>query len=186
VALDGADGLPHLGAPVIAISAKAGLGVTAAASVQLSNGETVSLMSGQDTQFVTGGALRAHTGQAIGVLAGAVKAGEGGVGLQMIAARDAIDVQAQAGTLDVQARDDVHVVSANAHVDWAAAKRISLSTADGANITIEGGNITVQCPGKVEVRAGKKSFSGPERNDVDLPLLPASPYTPTRSYPFSL
>ncbi len=166
--------LPHVAAPVIAISAKAGLGVTAAEAVQLSNGETVSLMSGQDMQFVTGGAMRAHTGQAIGVLAGAVKTGEGGIGLQMIAAQDAVDVQAQAGTLDVQARDDVHVVSANAHVDWAAAKRISLSTADGANITIEGGNITVQCPGKIAVHAGKKSFAGPGNMDYALPKLPRS------------
>ena len=178
VALDGAasgdDKLPHVAAPVIAVSAKAGLGVTAADAVQLSNGETVSLMSGQDTQFVTGGALRQHTGQAIGMLAGAVKAGEGGIGLQMIAAQDAVDLQAQAGTLDVQARDDVHVVSANAHVDWAAAKRISLSTADGANITIEGGNITVQCPGKVAVFAGKKSFAGPANISYSLPALPTS------------
>jgi uncharacterized protein (DUF2345 family) len=148
--------------------------VTAADAVQLANGETVSLMSGQDTQFVTGGAMRMHTGQAIGVLAGAVKAGEGGVGLQMMAAQDAVDVQAQAGTLDVQARDDVHVVSANAHVDWAAAKRISLSTADGANITIEGGNITVQCPGKIAVHAGKKSFAGPQKLEYSLPALPAA------------
>jgi type VI secretion system VgrG family protein len=168
------DKLPHVAAPVVAIAAKAGLGVTAAESVQLANGETVSLMSGQDTQFVTGGAFRAHTGQAIGVLAGAVKPGEGGVGLQMIAAQDDVDVQAQAGTLDVQARDDVHVVSANAHVDWAAAKRISLSTADGANITIEGGNITVQCPGKITVHALKKSFTGGDRLDYDLPKLPSS------------
>jgi uncharacterized protein (DUF2345 family) len=90
----------------------------------------------------------------------------------MIAAQDAVDVQAQAGTLDVQARDDVHVVSANAHVDWAAAKRISLSTADGANITIEGGNITVQCPGKIAVHAGKKSFAGGARSNFAMPHLP--------------
>jgi len=185
VELDGSSKLPHVGAPVIAISAKAGLGVTAADAVQLSNGETVSLMSGQDTQFMTGGALRAHTGQAIGVLAGAVKAGEGGVGLQMIAAQDAVDVQAQAGTLDVQARDDVHVVSANAHVDWAAAKRISLSTADGANITIEGGNITVQCPGKIAVHAGKKSFAGPANMDYPLPKLPRSAL-PQRAMQFKM
>jgi type VI secretion system secreted protein VgrG len=115
----------------------------------LANGETVTLMSGQDTQFVTGGQMRVHTGQAIGVLGGAVKAGEGRLGLQLIAAKDAIDIQAQADELKVQARDEVNVISANAHVDWAAAKKISLSTAGGANITIEGGNITVQCPGKM-------------------------------------
>nr|WP_314543279.1 type VI secretion system Vgr family protein [uncultured Massilia sp.] len=170
----GAGELPHVSAPIIAISAKSGLSVTANHDVQLANGETVSLMSGQDTQFLTGGVLRAHAGQAIGVLAGAIKPGEGGIGLQAIAARGAIDVQAQAGTLDVQARDEVSAVSANAHVEWVAAKRISLSTAGGANITIEGGNITVQCPGKITVHAGKKAFDGPEHLDYRLPELPLS------------
>jgi len=166
--------LPHLTDPVIAISAKAGLGVTAGQAVQLSNGETVTLMSGQDTQFVTGGQLRVHSGQAIGMLGGAVKPGEGGIGLQLIAAKDAVDVQAQADVLNVQARDEVNVVSANAHVDWAAAKSISLSTADGANITIEGGNITVQCPGKITIHAGKKTFPGPTERTYKLPILPQS------------
>jgi uncharacterized protein (DUF2345 family) len=129
-------------------------------------------MSGADTQFVTGGQMRVHTGQAIGVLGGAVKAGEGNFGLQLIAAKDAIDIQAQADELKVQARDEISVISANAHIDWAAAKRISLSTAGGANITINGGNITVQCPGKITVHAGKKSFSGPTNMFSELPVLP--------------
>ena len=174
--VDGGDGskLPHASAPVIAVSARGGLGLTAGQSVQLSNGETATVMSGQDTQFVTGGQMRVHSGQAIGVLAGAVKAGEGGVGLQMIAAKDAIEMQAQADVLTVQARDMVNVMSANAHIDWAAAKRISISTAGGANITIEGGNITVQCPGKITVNAGKKSFVGPEQAAYPLPSMPNS------------
>ncbi|MEN3275822.1 MAG: type secretion system secreted protein VgrG [Massilia sp.] len=93
---DGGDGkLPHLADPLIVIAAKDGFGANAGQSLQLANGETVTLMSGQDTQFVTGGQMRVHAGQAVGVLGGAVKAGEGGVGLQLIAARDAIDVQAQ-------------------------------------------------------------------------------------------
>ena len=79
----------------------------------------------------------------------------------MIEAQDAVDEQAQAGTLDVQVRDDVHVLIASAHVDWAAAKRISLSTADGANITM--------CPGKIAVHAGKKSLGGARA----VPALPA-------------
>jgi type VI secretion system secreted protein VgrG len=171
--LAGANGkLPHSSDPHIAVSAKDGFGANAGQSLQLANGETVTVMSGQDTQFVTGGQMRVHTGQAIGVLGGAVKAGEGGLGLQMIAAKDAIDIQAQADELKVQARDEVNVLSANAHIDWAAAKRISLSTAGGANITIEGGNITVQCPGKVLVRAGRKSFAGPSTRGIDMPRLP--------------
>jgi uncharacterized protein involved in type VI secretion and phage assembly/uncharacterized protein (DUF2345 family) len=164
--------LPHTSDAIIAIAAKDGLGVNAAQSAQLANGETITLMSGHDTQFVTGGQMRVHTGQAIGVLGGAVKAGEGNVGLQLIAAKDAIDIQAQADELKVQARDEISVISANAHIDWAAAKRISLSTAGGANITINGGNITVQCPGKITVHAGKKSFSGPTNMFSELPVLP--------------
>ncbi|MEW6372680.1 MAG: type VI secretion system Vgr family protein [Pseudomonadota bacterium] len=166
--------VPHLVDPVIAIAAKDGFGADAGQSLQLANGETVTLMSGLDTQFVTGGQMRWHTGQAIGVLGGAVKAGEGGLGLQLIAAKDDIDVQAQGDELKVQARDEVNVISANAHIDWAAAKKISLSTAGGANITIEGGNITVQCPGRIVVRAGKKSFLPPQQLSYKLPILPQS------------
>jgi type VI secretion system secreted protein VgrG len=132
----------------------------------------VAVMSGADSQFTTGGQMRVHSGQAIGVLAGAVKAGEGNVGLQLIAGKGAIDYQAQADELKVQARDEINVISANAHIDWAAAKSISLSTAGGANITITGGNITVQCPGKIMVHAGMKKFSSPTSIGADMPVLP--------------
>ena len=172
------DKLPHVTDPIIAIAAKAGLGISAGQSTQLSNGETVTLISGQDTQFVTGGQMRVHAGQAIGLLGGAVQAGEGNAGLQIIAAKDGIDMQSQSDTIEVQARDELSVVSASAHIDWAAAKSISLSTAGGANITIEGGNIIVQCPGKITVHAGKKSFVGPESLPYPLPQLPQSTTVP--------
>ena len=168
------DQLPHTKDAIIAIAARAGLGVVAGQDMQLASGETVTMMSGQDTQFIGGGQLRLHTGQAIGVLGGVVKAGENNIGLQMIAAKQAIDVQAQADVLNVQAREEVNIVSATAHIDWAAAKSIRLSTAGGANITIEGGNITIQCPGKITVFAGRKSFIGPVRLAYPLPALPAS------------
>eukprot|EP01032_Pedospumella_encystans_P023494 gene23495-26598_t len=95
-----------------------------------------------------------------------------GIGLQLVAAADAIDVQAQADTLALQARDDVQVVSAGAHVDWSAAKSIKLATAGGASIVIDGGNIVVSCPGKLTIHAGKKSFSGPASMGAEMPQLP--------------
>ncbi|MGK5030037.1 type VI secretion system Vgr family protein [Janthinobacterium sp. MDT1-19] len=168
------DQLPQTKDAIIAIAARAGLGVIAGQDLQLANGETVTMMSGQDTQFSSGGKLRVHSGQAIGVLAGVVKAGENNIGLQLIAAKQAIDLQAQADVLNVQAREEVNIVSANAHIDWAAAKSIRLSTSGGANITIEGGNITIQCPGKITVYAGRKSFIGPTRAPYVMPPLPSS------------
>ena len=129
--------------------------------------------------------MRLHSAQAIGVLAGAVKAGEGNNGLQMIAAEGEINLQAQADVLAVQARDEVNIFSSHAHIDWAGAQSISLSTAGGANITIAGGNITVQCPGKIMVHTGKKSFTGPERLKYALPSLPRADFVPKKKFPFS-
>ncbi len=185
-----ADKLPHSSDAVIALAAKAGLGINAGQSLQLANGETMTFMSGQDTQFLTGGQLRMHTGQAIGILGGALKPGEGNLGVQITAAKDAIELRAQSDVLMMQARDEINLVSVNAHIDWAAAKSISLSTAGGANITITGGNITVQCPGKIIVHAGKKSFTDPDQMTYPMPqfgicedcilkaAMQGSPFTP--------
>lgn len=173
-ASSGSGTLPHMADPLIALVAKDGLGINAGQSLQLANGETFSLIGGEDAQYVTGAGMRVHAGQAIGMLGGAAKHDAGQSGVQLITARDGIDVQSQFDGVTVQARDDVDVVSANAHIDWAAATSISLSVAGGANIMIDGGNIVVQCPGKLVVNAGKKSLSGPEKMGYPMPALPRS------------
>jgi len=177
--------LPHSTDAVLGIAARGGLGVVAGQNIQLNNAETTSLMSGQDSQFATGSQLRVHTGQAIGVLAGAVKAGSNNSGLQLIAAKDDIDIQAQAGELKVQAKGQVDVVSANAHIDWAAAKRIRIANAAGASITIEGGNITTTAPGQITVHASQKVFEGPGNVSYPLPVLPKGELDLPGSNPFS-
>jgi type VI secretion system secreted protein VgrG len=95
-----------------------------------------------------------------------------GKGLTLIAGKDPVRYEAQSDTIQIQAKQLVNIQSANSHIDWAAAKKISLSTADGANITIEGGNITVQCPGQLTVHAASKTFDGPTRLSYPLPGLP--------------
>lgn len=174
LAQSGAGTLPHMSAALIAVVAGNGLGVDAGQSLQFANGETFSLVSGKDAQCIAGAAMRLHAGQAIGTLGGAMKVEAGRPGLQLIAAQDAIDVQAQFDGVTVQARDEVDVISANAHIDWAAARSISVSVGGGANITIDGGNIVVQCPGKLIIHAGKKSLLGPEKMAYPMPALPRS------------
>jgi type VI secretion system secreted protein VgrG len=166
------DKLPHNSDAIIGITARAGLGVVAGQNLQMAIGETSTLMSGQDTHYAIGGQMRVQNGQSLGMLGGAVKAGDKNIGLHLIAAKDSVDLQAQADVLNVQGRDQVDIISANAHIDWAAARSIHLSTAGGANITISGGNITVQCPGKITIHAGKKSFSGPVNQSYPLPVMP--------------
>lgn len=169
----GGDKVPNLTDPVLAVSAMQGFAANAGQSVQLANGETTVLISGQDTQLVTGAQMRLQSKQAIGVLGGAVK-GEAGVGLQLIAAKDAVDVQSQADELKVNAKNELSVVSVSAHVDFAAVKKITLTTAGGANVTIDAGNIVVQCPGVIKAHAGKKSFVGPAKTSYPMPALPRS------------
>ena len=166
--------LPHTTDPVVAISAKTGLAIVAGQDVVLSAGETVLLGAGQDANLAVGGAMRIHSGQAIGVLAGAIGAGNqaSGKGITLIAGRGQVEVQAQSDNLQIAAKDDVSIQSKSAHIDWAAAKKIVLATTGGASITIEGGNITVQCPGTITVRAGTKSFVGAERASYQLPMMP--------------
>jgi type VI secretion system secreted protein VgrG len=155
------DTLPHTGDAILSLAGQGGIAAVAGQSLQFSNSETTSLMSGQDSQSITGGSLRIHTGQAIGILAGAVDKGEQGKGLTLIASKDPVRYEAQSNEIKIQAKQLINIQSANAHIDWAAAKKISLSTSGGANITIEGGNITVQCPGKLTVHASSKKFDGP-------------------------
>ena len=168
------DKLPHTTDPVIAISAKAGLAIVAGQDVVMSAGEGITLGAGQDANLATGGAMRIHSGQAIGVLAGAIGAGTeaSGKGITLIAGQGPIDVQAQAGTLQVAAKGDVSIQSKFAHINWAAAKSIKMVVGGGASLFIGGGGITAECPGTLTVKASVKSFQGPERVSYAMPALP--------------
>jgi len=160
--------------PLIAIAAMGGFGVNAGQSVQLGSGETISLVGAGNAQLIGGGMVHIHSHQSIGLLAGVIEAVDVGLGLQLIASEDAIDVQAQSDEVKIQSRDEINIVSANSHIDWAAARNISLSTSGGAKISINGGNITILCPGALKVHAGKKSLCGAENAKFDFPVMPSS------------
>ena len=169
--------VPHGTDAVVNVSARAGLAMVSGQDTAFVSSENVQFASGADTDVAVGGALRVHTGQAIGVLGGAIKAGDkaAGTGLTMIAGAGDVDVQAQAGTLQVASLNDLKIQSQSANIDWASAKKITLSTAGGASIVIEGGNVTVMCPGTITVHAQSKSFVGPQKIDATLPPLPSAP-----------
>jgi type VI secretion system secreted protein VgrG len=169
-----ADKLPSPTDAAISLHAKAGWAQVAGADVHLSAAQHITLASGQDSHWAAGGTYRLHTGQAIGVLAGAVKKGSGaaGTGITAIAAKGDTELQAQAGPLEIAAKNAVTIQSEKAQIDWAAAKKITLATAGGASVTIEGGNITFECPGTITVRAGTKSFSGGGSVSYSMPFMP--------------
>ena len=166
--------LPHSTDATLNISARAGLALVAGQDTLLTSQENIHLASGQDINQAAGGALRIHTGQAIGILGGAIKPGvdAAGTGLSLMAGAGDVDIQAQASTLQIAALNELKIQSQSAAINWAAAKKITLATAGGASITIEGGNLTFLCPGTITVKAGSKSFVGAAKVDHAMPVLP--------------
>ncbi|QOW24888.1 type VI secretion system Vgr family protein [Lysobacter sp. H23M47] len=174
----GGDGrVPHSGDAIIGLTAPAGIGIVAGQSLHWSVGETLTVASGEVSNLAVAGDLRIHAGQAIGWLAGAV---EGNVtsehALALVTAEGDLDIQAQKDAINLQSRDRLKVVSANAEVDLAAGKTVHLATSGGASITIEGGNIVIECPGNITVHAAKKSFVGPAQLSREMNSWPETKF----------
>jgi uncharacterized protein (DUF2345 family) len=181
-----ADKLPASADGVIAVSARGGLNLTSQDHVRAAN-DTIHTATGQDHTQAVGGAYRLHTGQAIGVLGGAVQPGSeaAGTGLTLIAGQGDVQLQAQAGALQIAAKQLVNVQSANGHIDWAAAKKITLKTAQGACIEISGDGITTQCPGTITVQAATKAMEGAAQQSYAMPQMPRMVMTLKRQRPLS-
>ncbi|MGZ5800746.1 MAG: DUF2345 domain-containing protein, partial [Burkholderiaceae bacterium] len=166
--------IPHSTAPIITIAAQAGLGMTASDGLHYAAGEAAHFASGRDTNVAVGEAMTMHSGQAVGILAGAVSAGDGDTGIKLFAGQGDIDLQAQSDTMTFASKDLMKFISANSHIDFAAAKSIELCTEQGASLKIEGGNITFACPGLLSMKGSSKSFAGPTSQNYALPPMPRS------------
>ncbi|PAS94131.1 MAG: type IV secretion protein Rhs [Candidatus Dactylopiibacterium carminicum] len=162
--------LPHSEASLLTLAGRGGLACVAGQAQQWHCGETLTWASGQDSNYALASHLRIHTGQALGLLSSAT----GNEHLQLIASQGPVTAQAQADALTLAARQQLKMVSVTGKLDAAAAKKIHLAVAGGAAITIEGGNITVQCPGTLTVHAASKRFAGPGKLDLPLPQMPNS------------
>lgn len=170
--------VPHTGDAVIAAAAKGGLLAIAGQHLQINAGEDISLASGGSINLALNAQARLHTGQAIGLLAAAARADhegtEGRTGLSVIAASDSLDIQAQTDTLKIQSKEQLTLQSASAAVELAAAGKIRIATAQGAAITLEGGNIRFEAPGSITYKASMRTLQGPVQGGYALPLFPQS------------
>lgn len=160
--------VPHLTDPLVLMAGRAGLTQAAGRNVQVTAGELVHWSSGQDHNLAVIGSLRVHTGQALGIVAG-VQQGGAESGLDLIAGTGDIDVLSQHDVLTVQAQQDLRMISANAGIEYASPQRIRIANAAGASIVIEGGNITVTAPGRIDVKTGNKQFAGPTQMPYPFP-----------------
>lgn len=170
------DRVPHSTDPLLTLAGRAGVSMTAN-DVLLISGESQTHLSGGNHFTGVDGVMRQHTGQAIGILGGAIKAGNGSkseetIGLQIIAGKDNITIQAQSDSMQIASRSHLSM-SANQNIDFAAAKTITLKTAGGASISI-GRDITISCPGSLNLHASSHQFEDGRGMEYQMPEMPIS------------
>lgn len=163
--------VPHTTDPVVLMAARAGLAQVAGQHVQYTAGEAVHWSAGKDQNHAVAGALHIYTGQAAGLVAGVQKGAEG-AGLDLLSARGDVSLQAQHDVLQAQAQLALGMTSTEAGITYAAPKRVRIATAAGASIVLEGGNITVTAPGRIDVQMGDKRLEGPASMPYTFPVMP--------------
>ncbi|KRB04233.1 type VI secretion system Vgr family protein [Lysobacter sp. Root690] len=91
--------------------------------------------------------------------------------VRAIAAQGPLSVQAHVGTLELLADQSVTVTATDERIDVLAKQKIVLQ-AGQSQVTLEGGNITFECPGNFTVKAGMHPFKGGESDAAELAKLP--------------
>ena len=161
--------------PHLQVSAPAGIAATTPASAVISAGGTTSLTAGQDLNFAAQGNLYHSVKAGISLFtygkASSANKPNQETGMRLHAASGKVSSQSQSGATRVTADKLVTVASVNANVNVAGREHVML-TAQGAYLKLQGGNIEVHGPGKMEFKASMKEFVGPKSSVVEPLHLP--------------
>ena len=128
----------------------------AGANLHLTSQDDAHLAAGQTFAAVSGrhGALLAQSGP-----------------IRAIAANGPVTLQAHTGELELLADQSVTVTATDERIDVLAKEKIVLQ-AGQTRVTLEGGNITFECPGQFTVKASNHPFAGASRQKSSLSPLP--------------
>jgi uncharacterized protein (DUF2345 family) len=161
--------------PHLQLSAPACIAALTPASAVFSAGESSAICAGQDINLAAqGGWFNSATrGISLFTYGKASNANRPVLetGIRLHAASGKVSSQSQAGPTHITSDKVVTVASVSKSVAVAAHKHVLL-TAQGAYIKLEGGNIEVHAPGKVEFKATMKELGGPASSKPVLPLMP--------------
>ncbi|OJA71581.1 type VI secretion protein [Burkholderia ubonensis] len=150
--------------PVLLAASPAGIALSSQQTVHVSADEQVNVVSGQSTHFVAGKSLLASVAERISLFVQ-------NAGMKLIAAKGKVEVQAQSDNIELTAQKTVKVLSTTEKVEVAANQGVLL-TSGGAYIRIQGGNIEIHAPGKIDIKGAQHALAGPASIPYDLPALP--------------
>lgn len=163
------------GQPHLQLSSPVGIVAGTPANAVFSAGATTSMSAEQDLNLSAQGNASHATKAGIGLFtygkAGAKSKPNQETGIRLHAASGKVSTQSQSGATRITADKAITLASVSKHVAIAADKHI-LMTAQGAYLKLEGGNIMLHAPGKVDFKATKKELAGPADGSVSKPDLP--------------
>ncbi|KVU68092.1 type VI secretion system Vgr family protein [Burkholderia ubonensis] len=150
--------------PILLAASPAGIALSTQQSVHLGADEQLNLVSGQSTHLAAGKSLLASVAERISLFVQ-------NAGMKLFAAKGKVEIQAQSDNIEVTAQKTVKVLSTTDKVEVAASQGVLL-TSGGAYIRIQGGNIEIHAPGKIDIKGAQHAFAGPTSAAYDLPALP--------------
>lgn len=162
------------GESLLQLWSPAGIVAATPANVILAAEQTGALTAGEDVGIVAQGSISVMAAAGISLFSYG-KADDKSrplqeTGLKFHAASGRLSLQSQSGASRFVAEKSVTVASITRSVTVRAPKKHVLLTAQGACIRLEGGNIEVHAPGKVEFKAGKKELGGPQKASSEAKL----------------
>ncbi|EOT9444334.1 type VI secretion system Vgr family protein [Escherichia coli] len=157
--------LTDLTAPGMLLHAPDGIGMVSARALRISSGsESVGIMSGDNTDITAG--------QSFTVVAeGAVSLLSRNQGMQLLAAKGRVNIQAQSDDLSMSSQQNLDIQSSEGKVTVSANQELILACG-GAYIKLSGGNIELGCPGQILLKSTNMQKMGPTSLDIASVEMP--------------
>ncbi|EFF2337654.1 type VI secretion system tip protein VgrG [Escherichia coli] len=157
--------LTDLTAPGMLLHAPDGIGMVSARALRIASGsESVGIMSGDNTDITAG--------QSFTVVAeGAVSLLSRNQGMQLLAAKRRVNIQAQSDDLSMSSQQNLDIQSSEGKVTVSANQELILACG-GAYIKLSGGNIELGCPGQILLKSTNMQKMGPTSLDIASVEMP--------------
>ncbi|EEW8807115.1 type VI secretion system Vgr family protein [Escherichia coli] len=157
--------LTDLTAPGMLLHAPDGIGMVSARALRIASGsESVGIMSGDNTDI--------SAGQSFTVAAeGAVSLLSRNQGMQLLAAKGRVNIQAQSDDLSMNSQQNLDIQSSEGKVTVSANQELILACG-GAYIKLSGGNIELGCPGQILLKSTNMQKMGPTSLDIASVEMP--------------
>lgn len=158
--------LSDLPAPGMLLHAPEGIGMVSARALRIASGsESVGIMSGNNTDISAGQSFTVAAGETVSLLAN-------NRGMQLLAAKGKVNIQAQSDALSVSAQHDIDIQSTDGTVTVFAQQELVLACG-GAYIKLTGGNIELGCPGNILLKSTNVQKMGAASLDITPIEMPS-------------